>query len=313
MNTEPLPSTATAARPVADSSPRPQETALAFACGDEQLLGILSLPHASVVASGTAVLIIVGGPQYRAGSHRQFVQLARALAAAGHPSLRFDVRGMGDSTGDQRSFEAVSDDIGAAVDILCGRAAVTRVVLFGLCDAASAALLYLHQRPDSRVGGLCLLNPWFRSEQSLAQTQVKHYYRQRLLSADFWRKLASGRVGFGAVQSLLSVLKTARPLTRGGPGAGTGPRALDFRAAMLAGWAGFAGPSLLVLSGADLTAMEFVQATAHQPSWKDLLARPSIRRIELPEADHTLSDTASRQTLEAAVVDWLGHHPVDAA
>ena len=31
----------------------------------------------------SAVLVIVGGPQYRAGAHRQFVQLARRLAAAG--------------------------------------------------------------------------------------------------------------------------------------------------------------------------------------------------------------------------------------
>ena len=44
----------------------------------------------------TAVLVVVGGPQVRAGSHRHFVQLARHLATHGHAVMRFDVRGMGD-------------------------------------------------------------------------------------------------------------------------------------------------------------------------------------------------------------------------
>ena len=39
------------------------------------------------------MVIVVGGPQYRAGSHRQFTLLARHIAAAGYPVLRFDARG----------------------------------------------------------------------------------------------------------------------------------------------------------------------------------------------------------------------------
>ncbi|KAB8057318.1 hydrolase 1, exosortase A system-associated, partial [Janthinobacterium violaceinigrum] len=59
-----------------------------------RLVGILSLPAAP---GPRGVLIVTGGPQYRVGSHRQFVLLARALAAQGVPVLRFDLRGMGDS------------------------------------------------------------------------------------------------------------------------------------------------------------------------------------------------------------------------
>ena len=48
---------------------------------------------------------MVGGPQYRVGSHRQFTLMARAFAAAGYPVLRFDYRGIGDSEGESRGFE----------------------------------------------------------------------------------------------------------------------------------------------------------------------------------------------------------------
>ena len=50
------------------------ETALTFACQGETLLGVLSEPPSP---TDTCMLIVVGGPQYRAGSHRLFVQLAR--------------------------------------------------------------------------------------------------------------------------------------------------------------------------------------------------------------------------------------------
>jgi alpha/beta superfamily hydrolase len=52
------------------------------------------------------VLVIVGGPQYRAGSHRQFTLLARSLAEQGFAVLRFDYRGMGDSTGAMRDQQS---------------------------------------------------------------------------------------------------------------------------------------------------------------------------------------------------------------
>src|SRR5690606_142592 len=75
------------------------------------------------------------------------------------------------------------------------------VVLLGLCDAASAALMDC--RSDPRVAGLILVNPWVRSEQSQAAAVVRHYYLRRLLQTDFWRKLGRGRVNLsGSLGSL---------------------------------------------------------------------------------------------------------------
>jgi uncharacterized protein len=81
-------------------------------CNGDRMLGIHTR---GAVRRGVGVLIVTGGPQYRAGSHRQFTLLARRLAADGYDSLRFDVRGMGDSTGEPRSFTELDDDIDAAL------------------------------------------------------------------------------------------------------------------------------------------------------------------------------------------------------
>ena len=139
-----------------------RESVLGFACEGEPLIGILAEPSDGAVAD-VGVLIIVGGPQYRVGSHRQFTLLARHLAANGFAALRFDYRSMGDSPGETRDFLAVDADIAAAIDaLLAARPALKRVALWGLCDAASAALLYLDSTRDPRVAGVALLNPWAR-------------------------------------------------------------------------------------------------------------------------------------------------------
>ena len=152
------------------------DRALRFDCEGESLVGILHQPAADQAGQALAVVIVVGGPQVRAGSHRQFVQVARALAGDGYPVLRYDVRGMGDSSGALRSFEHLTPDISAAIDqVLMQCPQVRQVVLWGLCDGASASLLYLAERNgDARIAGLCVLNPWLRSELSLARTQVQH-------------------------------------------------------------------------------------------------------------------------------------------
>lgn len=276
------------------------EIAVRFPCENDTLFGILARPEQP---SDIGVVVIVGGPQTRVGSHRQFVLLSRALAAAGSPVLRFDVRGMGDSSGDQRTFEHITLDIKAAIDTLQTHCpSVQRIVLWGLCDAASAALLYCDETRDSRISGLCLLNPWVRSEATLAKTQVKHYYGQRLLQKEFWAKLLSGRLNI--VQSVAELLRKLGQAT-----AKTKPQ-LGFQKRMARSWKTFTGPILLILSGNDYTAKEFLEYTTSDANWQGLLDRPTVTRTNIAEADHTFSSQEWRNIVSLATTEWL-HKQLD--
>ena len=160
-----------------------REEALRIACAAGLLQAVLARP---AQPSPTGVLIVVGGPQYRAGSHRQYVLLARALARAGHAVLRYDCPGRGDSPGAPPDFEKDFEDIPAALAALLHAVpALRQVALWGLCDAASAILLYCQATRDPRIAALALANPWMRSAQSLAQVQQRHYYFQRLQAPGF--------------------------------------------------------------------------------------------------------------------------------
>ena len=276
------------------------ERALTFDCCGERLVGVLAEP---AVADDVGVVIVVGGPQYRVGSHRQFVMLGRRLAAAGIAVLRFDYRGMGDATGPFRSFGDVGRDIAAAIDELRSACpTVERVVLWGLCDAASATLMYWQATRDVRIAGLVLANPWVRSDATIAKTQLKHYYGHRLLQKEFWTKFLRGRVDLaGAVRSV------ARNAAAASAGHGKTETSQDaaFQDRMAEGLRTFAGPVLILLSERDLTAKEFVEYARSDPQWNDLLARASIARHEIADADHTFSTAQRRREVEDRTIAWI--------
>lgn len=87
-------------------------------------------------------------------SHRVMVTSARALSGAGHPVLRFDCMGYGDSRGE---FEAITlttcrADIEAAMDELMRRTGADRAALLGLrLGATLAAEVSGHRRDVDRL------------------------------------------------------------------------------------------------------------------------------------------------------------------
>ena len=275
----------------------PRDRPVVFDCDGERLVGIV---HAAEGTTG--VLMIVGGPQVRAGSHRLYVRQARLLTSLGLPTFRFDTRGMGDSSGEFPGFEHLTDDIAAALDAF-GAACpqVARFVLWGLCDGASAALLYLHDRQDPRIAGLCLLNPWVRTRVTQARTQVRHYYRDRLRDLGFWKKLIGGRIAPSALQEGWRAWRMSRQRRADGPVA----QETAFTDRMAAAWRRFDGPLLLVLSGQDYTAREFLEAARSGPAWRAALSRPGVSRIDLELADHTFSTTTGLRDLHEATRTWL--------
>jgi len=246
------------------------------------------------------VLVVVGGPQYRAGSHRQFTLLARSLAVNGVAAMRFDYRGMGDSEGAERAFGDVQDDIAAAIDAFMAAApGVREIVLWGLCDGASAAMMYAPL--DARVSGVVLLNPWIRTPDSIARTTLRHYYRDRLVDRAFWARVLRG--SFNYQRSLASMFQ----LVRTAFGTGTAPRStLALPDRMHAGLHAFSGRVLVIISGADLTGREFCDLAEATPKWRQLLQSSRVTQYRIDRADHTFSRRVWRDQVAHWTGTWLG-------
>ncbi|TVR98656.1 MAG: hydrolase 1, exosortase A system-associated [Rhodospirillales bacterium] len=287
------------------------ERAIVFRCLGDDLVGIIHDPGRP---SRRGLVIVVGGPQYRVGSHRSFVLLARFLATAGIPVFRFDYRGLGDSDGDFLGFEHLRDDIAAAIDaFLIAQQGLDQVVLWGLCDAASAALCYAPT--DSRVTGVVLANPWVRSEATLARATLRHYYRDRVMQKAFWAKLLRGRLDpIAAARSFRDVVSRANSADRAppdavvssstlSPAASADPTPLPER--MAEALRRYTGQVLLIMSGRDLTAREFDDVIASSQCWRRGMRTRQVVRIDLAGCDHTFSRRQWRDDVARATQGWL--------
>lgn len=274
------------------------EEAVQFLCEDSYLYGTLHLPEGDCKRG---VIVVVGGPQYRVGSHRQFVDLARALARAGIAVLRFDYRGMGDSEGEFTGFTGIGADIAAAVDAFSRRLPqVQKLSLWGLCDGATAAACYAAK--DPRIGGLILLNPWVRSEAGEARAYLRHYYWQRLTQPELWQKLRQGKFDFRAsVRSFVGALRRSAPVV-------SSPESVeqpDLVTQVGQGLDKFSGRVLLVLSGRDLTASEFKDALRGSRVLKRRTSQPHYRLEHLTESDHTFSRQKWKDRVANWTIEWM--------
>ncbi|KQM19342.1 hydrolase 1, exosortase A system-associated [Novosphingobium sp. Leaf2] len=214
---------------------------ITFACAGDTLVGTLDAAPAR-----TALLLVSGGNEVRAGAWNGQALFAARIAARGYPVLRFDRRGVGDSEGANRGFEDAGEDIAAACAALrqaCPQ--VTHVVGMGNCDAASALML----AHGAGLDGLVLSNPWTIEEDSedAPAEVVRDHYRRRLADPAAIRRLLTGKVSpLKLARSLLSMLRPS-------------PAAPDGLAARLAaGIAGFSGPVRFLVAGRDRTGLAFL-------------------------------------------------------
>ena len=288
------------------------ERPFTFQSDGHELLGILHLPDQ---AGKIGLIMLAAGAQYRVGPHRQQVLIARAMAAHGIPTLRYDSSGTADSDGPYRDFELGPDIDGAVDALLTNVPGLKHVVLWGICGSASAILMHAGRGPA--VTGMILVNPWVRSEQSQNRAYLKHYYLTRLTEADFWRKLYSGRLNFRlAVSSFASTVKSAF-MSRSGtpadvsraasaakhPDSRTAARALEDR--MADGLELFEGRVLLIMSQKDLTARKFDEFTRSSKRWRRLIGSSAIERRDLRGSDHTFSQPQWRQQVIDWMTDWI--------
>jgi hypothetical protein len=79
----------------------------------------------------------------------------------------------------------------------------------------------------------------------------------------------------------------------------------SFQDRMAGGLRDFPGPVLLILSGDDLTAKEFLEYARSGPGWQGLLERSGLERCDFPGVDHTFSNAGAANEVEARTLSWL--------
>ena len=250
---------------------------IAVPCEGETLVATLD-----DAAGATGVLIVSGGNEIRSGAHRGMAMLARRLAAGGTPVFRYDRRGIGDSSGENRGFlSAQADLVAAAAAFRAAAPHVTRLVGFGNCDAASALALF---GQDAGLDGIVLANPWLAAETDdlPPAAAIRARYAQRLRDPREWLRLVRGSVDIGNVIRGLRKL-SATPTEVGDPHA---TRILD----AIGRWGTSA---TVILAGADATARAYAAA-----------AGITVRTVSIDTASHSFAGAAATR-LEAEIVAAL--------
>jgi exosortase A-associated hydrolase 1 len=254
---------------------------LTFACEGESLSATLD------EGPGAAgLLIVTGGTQTRIGSHRLFERLSKTLSESGFPSLRFDRRGVGDSSGADPGYEHSRADIAAAAELLRANAPhVERIYGLGLCDGATA--LALHGQA-ARLSGLILVNPWFVEAESGSPpaAAIRAHYRRRLMSAEGWKKIFKGNV---SIAKLIGGVRKAATSEESSLSADV---ARSLASASL--------PITVVLARGDHTAIA-AGAELKRDHWKPLLG--SVREINTDS--HTFAKPGDLKAIETAVFEAL--------
>ena len=247
---------------------------IALPCEGETLAATLDDAPGS-----TGLLIVSGGNEIRTGAHRGMTMLAQRLADAGIPVLRYDRRGIGDSTGTNGGFLSAGPDLTAAIAAF--RAAVprlTRIVGFGNCDAASTLAVF---GQSAGLDAVILANPWIVEDKDdlPPAAAIRARYLQRLRDPRSWlrgvdlRKLATG----------LRKLATRRPETPGSL-AYTVTRGID----------SWDDAAIILLATGDATAQAFTASFAG--------AAPIIR---IDTASHSFAGARNAARLEAEIMAAL--------
>ena len=255
-------------------------TSLQFPCEAETLFATFD-----AAPGETGLLIVSGGNEIRAGAWAGQAQLAARVAAAGHPVLRYDRRGVGDSSGTNGGFRETREDIAAALAAFRAAAPdLRRVVAFGNCDAASALMLFAG---DLELDALVLANPWTLDRDDgddgavQAPAALRSRYAAKLANPAEWKRLLTGAVD---LRKLAGGLRQA---------AAPAPKSA-LADEMRAGLARFEGPVTILLAARDRTAQLFAAA------WGNDLG---IARLD--SGSHSFADEAAREWLLTRVLQAL--------
>jgi exosortase A-associated hydrolase 1 len=259
---------------------------IAFTCNSDTLIGTVDSADAT-----TGLLIVTGGNELRCGPYGSHAELAAKISAAGFPVMRFDRRGVGDSSGYNGSFAASADDIGAAITAFRSTLPKLKsIVAFGNCDGASALMLAKGRGCDALV----LANPWtFDPEiEAAAEAPPQPQMTPRAIRAHYLRRLADPRALVRLLTGKVRIRQMAGSLVEAAKSA---PPQTELARAMSAGIAEFAGTVSLLVAENDRTAQVFLS------NWQD--NDPRIRIC--PDAGHSFIEPKARIWLQGQLLGAL--------
>jgi len=243
----------------------------------------------------TAALLLNAGILHRVGPNRIYVQIARRLAHAGMPTMRFDFSGLGDSgvRHDKMQFgqAAVSETV-EAMDVLRDSYGVKRFLLIGLCSGADLA--FRTAAIDDRVLGLGLIDFYY-------QPTLGYYlslYRGKLLNGTSWRRLMGGRSSFlQSVRERLARLGQAKQIND----ARTVPDKADtidtFRALATR------STKVFFVYTAEGPAHYHYERSFRRRA-KSLFDPADLRSEVIDQTDHVFTPLASQRRLVTSMQDW---------
>jgi len=280
------------------------ERAVQFGPG---LRGVVCTP-AAPVKEDVAVLFCNTGGDPRSGIGGFATQAARALAAQGVASLRFDFQGLGDSpaTAELKAnhvYETPREaDLDAAVTLMAARG-YRRIAVVGICAGAYHAVRYAVL--DPRVCDVFAISPvklvW-REGDSLAfgrrdDGKSAASYKAALRDPQTWRRLLSGRIDVATIvrstitrikrrlQALGDRLHGASPLE--------GLKRLSAR-----------GGRVHFLMGLEDISLDEIE-TWFGPRGARLKGLAGMTIAVDPQLDHGLARRKSREIALSALLDWM--------
>ena len=191
-----------------------EESAHRFGEG-ARLFGILARPQQGE-RPGPLVILFNAGAVHHVGPNRTTVEIARALAANGIASLRFDLETLGDSVLDDAWREnypyprTAMRDVANVFEYARDALGYERVVAAGLCSGAHmsfhAALDARHDMLDEAI----LINPlvyyWVEGMSLDTSTKFEDMaaYRQSMRDPARWKKLFRGEVNLKRLFEVLA-------------------------------------------------------------------------------------------------------------
>jgi O-antigen/teichoic acid export membrane protein len=275
-----------------------RETAAVFG-SDSSLIGVISdPPPEQASALKPTIVLLNAGLIHRVGPARLYVRLARAMAARGYVTMRFDLPGRGDSDvrpGAESTAFASFAEVQLAMDYLGAKRGTTRFVLIGICSGAANAVEAAEH--DDRVLGAVLINA--HAYQTL-QSRVRYYLR-RLGKASSWKNTLAGRNPLG--RKLRNVVSRQKRSDHEMLAANDDTAAVPREAAadVLRRMLGRGVKLFLIYSGGS--AYNYRRQFADAFSDVDFGGKVEVAYI--PDADHTFTRLSSQERLEREILSWI--------